>query len=103
MQYDSVILARWLEQIQLIQLCTHGAILQANSRLQIDLDGLVLRRTYLNVADAYRNYQETVNMSSNTATATITVLREICSRHGLPEIIASANGLQLVSGEFHKF
>ena len=42
-------------------------------------------------------------LSSTTATATIKVLREIFSRHGLPETIVSDNGPQFASEEFHNF
>ena len=72
-------------------------------RLHIDFKGPVLGRTYLVVVDAYSKYPEIVNMSSTTATTTIKVLREIFSRHGLPETIVSDNGPQFASQEFHKF
>ena len=42
-------------------------------------------------------------MPTTTATATIKVLREIFSRHGLPETIVSDNGPQFISEEFRNF
>ena len=63
----------------------------------------MLGRTYLVVVDAYSKYSETVNMPTITATATIKVLRETFSRHGLPETIVSDNGPQFISEEFRNF
>ena len=42
-------------------------------------------------------------MSNTTSTATIGVLREVFSRHGLPEVIVSDNGPQFMSSEFRAF
>ena len=72
-------------------------------RLHIDFKGPVSGRTYLVVVDAYSKYPEVVNMSSTTAIETVKVLREIFSRHGLPEMIVSDNGPQFISDEFPKF
>ena len=72
-------------------------------RVHVDFKGPVLGRTYLVVVDAYSKYPEVVNMPSTTATATVKVLRDIFSRHGLPEAIVSDNGPQFVSEEFRNF
>lgn len=42
-------------------------------------------------------------MSTTSAKATVTTLRDIFSRHGLPEIIVSDNGPQFASTEFEQF
>ena len=42
-------------------------------------------------------------MASTTSSATITALRDIFSRHGLPEILVSDNGSQFSSTEFERF
>ena len=42
-------------------------------------------------------------MTTTTAETTITALRDIFSRHGLPEILVSENGSQFTSKEFEKF
>ena len=42
-------------------------------------------------------------MTSTTSSATITALRDIFSRHGLPEILVSDNGSQFSSTEFEQF
>ena len=71
--------------------------------LHVYFKGPVLERTYLVVVDAYSKCPEIVNMLITTATATIKVLHEIFSRHGLPETIVSDNGLQFISEEFSNF
>ena len=53
--------------------------------------------------DAYSKYPEVVNMLGTTVTETIKVLREIFSRHGLPETIVSDNGPQFTSEGFRNF
>ena len=42
-------------------------------------------------------------MSTTSAKATVTTLRDIFSRHGLPEIIVSDNGPQFTATEFEQF
>ena len=73
------------------------------SRLHIDYAGPVGGNMYLVVVDAYSKYPEVVKMSSTTSEATIRALREMFSRHGLPEVLVSDNGPQFVSGEFEEF
>ena len=55
------------------------------------------------VVDAYSKFPEVVKMTTTTAGTTITALRDIFSRHGLPEILVSDNGSQFTSREFEKF
>ena len=49
---------------------------------------------------ARRLYSQATNITAGT---TITALRDIFSRHGLPEILVSDNGPQFTSREFEKF
>ena len=58
---------------------------------------------YLVVVDAYSKFPEVVKMTTTTATTTINALRDIFSRHGLPEILVSENGPQFIAGEFQQF
>ena len=58
---------------------------------------------YLVLVDAYSKYLEVVKMDTTTSFATISVLREIFSRQGLPEMLVSDNGPQFISSEFQEF
>ena len=48
-------------------------------------------------------YPEVVKMDTTARSATISVLREVFSRQGLPEILVSDNGPQFTSSEFQEF
>jgi hypothetical protein len=58
---------------------------------------------YLVIVDAYSKFPEVRKMANTTSTATISVLREMFSRYGLPEILVSDNGPQFRSDEFEEF
>ena len=73
------------------------------SRIHVDFAGPTLGCTYLVVVDAYSKFPEVVKMSTTSAKATVTTLRDIFSRHGLPEIIVSDNGPQFIATEFEQF
>jgi len=73
------------------------------SRIHVDYAGPVNGFMYLVVVCAYSKYPEIVKMTSTTTTATIDVLRQIFSRHGLCETLVSDNGPQFVSQEFELF
>ncbi|CAB3989970.1 Transposon Tf2-9 poly, partial [Paramuricea clavata] len=73
------------------------------SRIHIDFAGPIAGKMYLVVVDAYSKFPEVVKMTTTTATTTINALRDIFSRHGLPEILVSDNGPQFIAGEFQQF
>ena len=73
------------------------------SRIHVDFAGPISGYTYLVVVDAYSKFPEVVKMSTTSAKATVTTLRDIFSRHGLPEIIVSQNGPQFTATEFEQF
>ena len=52
---------------------------------------------YMVVVDAYSKFPEVVKMTNTTVQTTITALRDIFSRHGLPEILVSDNGAQFTA------
>lgn len=60
-------------------------------------------RDYLVLVDAYSKWPEIVYMPSTSVSATITALRGIFSRYGLPESLVSDNGPQFRSSEFSDF
>ena len=73
------------------------------SRLHVYFAGPVAGRMYLVLVDAYSKYPEVVKMNTTTSSATISVLREVFSRQGLPEILVSDNGPQFTFSEFQEF
>ena len=75
---------------------------RAWSRIHVDFAGPISGQMYMVVVDAYSKFPEVVKMTNITAGTTITALRDIFSRHGLPEILVSDNGSQFTSKEFEK-
>lgn len=73
------------------------------SRIHVDFAGPISGCTYMVVVDAYSKFPEVVKMTNITARTTITALRDIFSRHGLPEILVSDNGAQFTAREFEQF
>jgi transposase InsO family protein len=73
------------------------------SRIHIDFAGPIAGKMYLVVVDAYIKFPEVVKMTTTTGMTTINALRDIFSRHGLPEILVSNNGPQFIAGEFQQF
>ena len=73
------------------------------SRIHVDFAASISSCMYLVVIDAYSKFPEVVKMSTTSAKATVTTLRDIFSRHGLPEIIVSDNGPQFTATEFEHF
>lgn len=52
------------------------------------------------VVDVYSKFPDVVKMTNTTAQTTIIALRDIFSRHGLPEILVSDNGAQFTARDF---
>ena len=63
-------------------------------RVHIDFAGPFAGRMFLVLVDAHSKWPEVCIMSSTTATKTISVLREIFARYGLPQQLVSDNGPQ---------
>ena len=72
-------------------------------RIHIDFAGPVAGKMLLIVMDAHSEWPEVMVMDSTTSSKTITVLREMFARYGLPRQIVSDNGLQFTSNEFKEF
>ncbi|XP_056132888.1 uncharacterized protein K02A2.6-like, partial [Lampris incognitus] len=72
-------------------------------RIHMDFAGPFEGHMYLVVVDAHSKLPEMQIMDSTTASKTITVLRGLFSRHGLPHILVSDNGPQFCSEEFATF
>ncbi|XP_056138353.1 uncharacterized protein K02A2.6 [Lampris incognitus] len=72
-------------------------------RIHVDFAGPFEGHMYLVVVDAHSKWPEMQIMDSTTASKTITVLRGLFSRHGLPHILVSDNGPQFCSEEFATF
>ena len=76
---------------------------RAWSRLHVDFAGPMGGRMFLVVIDAYSKWLEVFPMSTTTSSATISQLRTLFARFGLPETLVSDNGPQLASTEFAEF
>ncbi|XP_037928832.1 uncharacterized protein K02A2.6-like [Teleopsis dalmanni] len=72
-------------------------------RLHIDYAGPIDSYYYLVVIDAFSKWPEIIQTKSITATQTISSLKEIFARFGLPKTIVSDNGTQFVSHQFQEF
>lgn len=72
-------------------------------RVHIDFAGPILNKMLLIVVDAFSKWLEVVIVPSITSDCTISKLREIFARFGLPKLLVSDNGRQLVSKEFEEF
>ena len=58
---------------------------------------------FLVLVDYYSKYPEVVELQHTDSKTTITALKHIFARHGIPETIVSDNGPQFTSQEYHKF
>ena len=65
--------------------------------------GPVAGKMLLIVMDAHSKWPEVMVMDGMTSSKTITVLREMFTRYGLPRQIVSDNGPQFISNEFKEF
>lgn len=66
-------------------------------RIHIDFAGPFLGNMYLIVVDAHSKWPEVILMKSTTASKTITELRTMFARYGLPKEIVSDTGPQFVN------
>ena len=71
--------------------------------IHVDYAGPFMGKMMLIVTDADSKWPEVTLMTSTAATRTITVLRDMFARYGIPEQVVSDNGLQFVSAEFKSF
>ena len=58
---------------------------------------------YLAVVDYFSRYVEVAKLGTTTSNQVIQTLKDIFSRHGVPEILVSDNGPQFSSQEMRKF
>jgi hypothetical protein len=72
-------------------------------RIHIDFGGRFLGHMFLVCVDAYSKWPEVKFMKRTQASDTIKVLRGWFAQHGLPKLVVSDNGPQLVSAEFLGF
>ncbi|KAM7284083.1 uncharacterized protein ISCGN_001186 [Ixodes scapularis] len=73
------------------------------SRVHVDFAGPLRGRMLLVIVDAHSKWPEVFVMTSTTAEATITKLRDLFARYGAPEALVSDNGAQFTSSEFKEF
>ena len=72
-------------------------------RVHIDFAGPFLNKMYFLAVDAHSKWPEVFEMAQTTTTNTISILRHLFARYGLPEQIVSDNGPQFISDEFSQF
>ncbi len=58
---------------------------------------------YLLIADYFSCYPEVSRLTTTTSAAVITAMKAVFTRHGIPEVLHSANGPQYSSHEFAVF
>lgn len=76
---------------------------QSWQRIHIDFAGPFLGYMYLVVVDAHSKWPEVILMKSTTTSKTISELRTIFARYGLPKELVSDNGPQFIAEEFKIF
>ena len=72
-------------------------------RVHVDFAGPFQDHMFLLAIDAHSTYPEIVIMRKTTASETVSVLRTVFARHGLPLKNVSDNGPQFMSEEFRHF
>ena len=60
-------------------------------------------QNFLLVVDSHSKWLEVLPMSSTTACATVTALRSLFTRFGLPDQVVTDNGPQFIAGVFKEF
>jgi hypothetical protein len=71
-------------------------------RIHIDF-AEISGQQFLLVVDSHSKWMEVVPMESTTAHVTLTVLRNMFARYGLPNEVVSDNGPQFIANEFKEF
>lgn len=72
-------------------------------RVHVDFLGPINHKLYLVVVDAHSKWLEVEEVSSTSASQTISKLSSLFARFGLPQQVVSDNGPPFTSGEFKKF
>ncbi|XP_060799470.1 uncharacterized protein K02A2.6-like [Neoarius graeffei] len=72
-------------------------------RIHVDFAGPFEGHMYLVIVDAHSKWPEVHIMDSTTSSKTITVLRGLFSRYGIPHNLVSDNGPQFCSEDFSTF
>ena len=72
-------------------------------RIHIDFAGPFMGKMLFIVVDVHSKWPEVCIMTSTTTARTISVLREMFTRFGLPKQLVSDNGSQFTSDEFAQF
>ena len=72
-------------------------------RIHVDFAGPFEGSMWFIVVDAHTKWPEVIPMKTTTANNTITVLRSLFARYGIPNQIVSDNGSQFTSEEYRKF
>ncbi|XP_053698915.1 uncharacterized protein K02A2.6-like [Sabethes cyaneus] len=72
-------------------------------RVHVDFAGPVEGEYYLIAVDSFSKWPEVVQTRRITAHATISILRGLFARLGMPEILVSDNGTQFTSAQFADF
>lgn len=73
------------------------------TRIHIDFLGPIFGNKYIVIVDSFSKWLEVFKMNITTAQTTLTCLRQLFARFGLPKIIVTDNGPPFFSFEFSKF
>ena len=73
------------------------------TRIHVDFAGPFEGSMWFIVVDAHTKWPEVIAMKTTTANNTITVLRSLFARYGIPTQIVSDNGPQFTSEEYSQF
>ena len=73
------------------------------TRIHMDFAGPFQGHMFFIVVNAHSKWPEVMEMTTTTTANTLNALRELFSRHGLPEQMVSDNGPQFISEEFALF
>lgn len=76
---------------------------EPRTRIHVDFMGPFNNKYFLIIVNAYTKWPEVFIINSITTEVSIKTLRSTFARFGLPKILVSDNGRQLVSNEFETF